>query len=52
MKEIIFKKVVLINGVEHILSSSDYSECIKDYEENLEEPISDEEILDYIEEEV
>jgi len=52
MKQIILKTVVLIDGVEHVLSSCDYSESIADHEESCEEKLDDEGILEYIQEEI
>lgn len=50
MKQITLKTTVTIDGVEHILSTRDYSESIADYQKDLEETISDDEIIEFIKE--
>ena len=50
MKQITLKTTVTIDGVEHILSTCDYSESIADYQKDLEETISDDEIIEFIKE--
>lgn len=50
MKQITLKTTVTIDGVEHILSTCDYSESIADYQKDSEETISDDEIIEFIKE--
>lgn len=50
MKQITLKTIVLINGVEHVLSSCDYSESIADYERDGEEILDSEGVIGFIKE--
>lgn len=50
MKQITLKTIVLIDGIEHVLSSCDYSESISEHEQIAEETFSNEDILSFIKE--
>jgi hypothetical protein len=52
MKSIQYKQSVIIDGKEFVIGTSEYSECIADYQENCECELADEEIVEYIKEEV
>jgi len=50
MKQIHLKTTVTIDEVEYTLSICDYSESIANYQKDLEETVSDDEIIEFIKE--
>lgn len=48
MKQIIKKTIILIDGVEHIVKTCDYSESVADFQTNMEETLSAQDIIDFI----
>lgn len=45
MKQIIKKTIILIDGVEHVVKSCDFSESVADFQTNMEETLSPQKLL-------
>ena len=48
MKQIIYKEIIEIDGEAHMVSACDYSECINDLNNDFILGPSNQEIIDYI----
>jgi hypothetical protein len=48
VKQVIYKEIIEIDGEEHIVSTCDYSECINDLNNDFILGPSNQEIIDYI----